>query len=67
MKGTEKLDELQFNDTVETNKLMPGLEDIVGTTCKYVGKTYLFEGSNGVLQEIKLWAEGFEHDKYEPE
>jgi hypothetical protein len=65
MQGTEKLDELKFNDVVETIKLFPGLEKIVGESSKYVGKIYVFEGSNGCLQELKLWAKGFEISNYE--
>ncbi len=65
MKGTEKLDKLQFNEEMPTKELIPGMEAIVGDTLKFVGKTYTFEGSGGVLQEVKLWATGFDIEKYE--
>lgn len=65
MKGTEILDDLEFNDVIETDKIFPGLKEIVGENVEYVGKSYSFEGSNGVLKEVKLWAKGFDPEKYE--
>ncbi len=65
MKGTEKLDELEFNDVIETDMLLPGLKDIVGENIEFVGKSYIFEGSNGVLQEVQIWAKGFNPEKYD--
>lgn len=67
MKGTEKLDELQFNDTVETKKLLPSMEVFMGKNMKFVGKSYMFVGDSGLLQEVKLYAEGFDPEKYEQE
>ncbi len=66
MEGTEKLDKLKFNETIPTKELIPGMEALVGDTLKFVGKTYIFEG-DGVLQEIKLWAKGFNIDDYNQE
>jgi len=65
MKNTEKLDGLEFNEVIETDNLLPGLKEIVGEKVKFVGKSYIFEGSNGVLQEVKLWAKGFDPEKYD--
>lgn len=65
MQGTEKLDKLKFNDEIITKELMPGIEGIVGEKSKFVGKIYVFEGSNGVLQKLKLWAKGFDISQYE--
>jgi hypothetical protein len=67
MKGTEKLDELQFNELVETDKLLPSMKQFMGEHMKFVGKTYIFVGDTGLLQEIKLHATGFNLEDYEHE
>lgn len=67
MYGTEKLDELKFNEIIETKKIIPGMEVLMGENMKYVGKKYLFVGDTGLLQELNLYAKGFDPHDYEQE
>lgn len=64
MQGTEKLDAMKFNEIIETKKIIPGMEVLMGENMKYVGKKYLFVGDTGLLQEINLYANGFNPDDY---
>jgi len=65
MEATKKLDELNFNDSVETEKLIPGMEELMGKNMKFVGKSYHFVGDNGILQSVNLYANGFNIEDYE--
>ena len=62
---TRKLDELEFNETIKTADVFPGVECIMGENMRFVGKTYSFVGDSNVLQTIKLCAEGFNPKDYE--
>lgn len=61
----KKLDELKFNETIKSGEIFPGIEEIMGENMRFVGKSYIFEGDNKVLQTIKIWSEGFDPDDYE--
>jgi hypothetical protein len=43
------------------------LEDVLGKKVKLVGIVGVFEGSNEVLMELKLWTKGFNISDYEKE
>lgn len=60
-----KLDKLEFNETINSSEIIPGLEFIMGENMKFVGKSYSFVGDNNVLQTIQIWAEGFDVEDYE--
>jgi len=41
------------------------INETLGDSVKYVGLKGVFEGSNGLLMEIKLWAKDFNIEDYE--
>lgn len=64
---TSKLDGIEFNETIKTSKIIPGLEDILGENMRFVGKSYIFISDNNIMQTIKIWADGFNIEDYEGE
>lgn len=60
-----KLDNLKFGETIKSGDILPGIEAIMGENMRFVGKSYIFEGDNKVLQTVKIWATGFNPDDYE--
>ncbi len=54
MEATKKLDKLNFNESVETEKVIPGMEEIMGKNMKFVGKSFHFVGDSRILQSINL-------------
>ena len=64
---TRKLDELEFNETIKSGDILPGIEGIMGPSMRLVGKSYSFVGDSNVLQTIKIWAEGFNPEDFEGE
>ena len=61
----KKLSNLEFNEEIKSGEVFPGIEEIMGKNMRLVGKSYIFEGDNKVLQTIKIWATGFNPDDYE--
>ena len=55
-----KLDELKFGDKIESEKLLPGLDMMMGKEMKLVGKSFVFLGDNGIINTIKMWGADFD-------
>ena len=62
---SKKINDMKLNESVATKDTLPGFEGIMGENMKLVGVSYHLLGDSDILQEVKVWAKGFDPKRFD--
>ena len=66
MEEKVEIDKLKLNDVAPTKDILgEHMGEMCGESVKLVGITYVFETSTHLKMDVKVWAKGFDPEKYD--
>ena len=61
-----EISKLKLNDVVPTKEILgEHIGGVCGENLKLVGITYVFETTTNLKMDVKVWAEGFDPEKFD--